>query len=255
MKNKILAFGICILMLLVVFSSGCVETEKGKEGEGGTTEEQGQGETEEKPKYYCYISVLAYNIGDVEKSVWFYMNDEYEMMFDIEPNDYANGAAEKFQEPCNVKISIYVGADEYSPPPWVDDTQGDWYIGYIPVSTEDASKGGWKQANFYFDENNGGLAETSIDFEIENKETYQSYFVDLYIDDIFIDSEYLGADEMMYRLVPNVGVGRHKVSIYANGDWGERYVDVTSEWWTEGTTDASYVFVEIDVSASGVVVY
>ncbi|MBU4501261.1 MAG: hypothetical protein KKA79_01615, partial [Nanoarchaeota archaeon] len=106
MKKKILAIGICALMLLVVFSSGCMEEEEKRTGKETTPE--GQGETEEKPKYYCYISVLAYNIGNKEKSVWFYMNDEYQMMFDIEPNDYANGAAEKFQESCNVKISIYV---------------------------------------------------------------------------------------------------------------------------------------------------
>jgi len=241
----------CVILLTTGFS-GCIGSEKKEETKEETTPEEG--ETTER--YSCLVDVCGYNIGDKEMYVWFYMNDEYKMFFVIEPNEYANGAAERFYAPCNVEVSIYVAdADPDSLPPWTDDSQGDWYTGYILVSDEDISRGDAKIAKFFFDENNGGLAETAISFEIINKEKYQGYYVDLYIDDNFIDSEYLEANGVIYRLVPNIELGRRKVSIYANGDWGERYVNVTSEWWTEGTTNASYVYVEIDVSAGGVVVY
>ncbi|MBU4190356.1 MAG: hypothetical protein KJ886_05120 [Candidatus Thermoplasmatota archaeon] len=69
MKNKILAFGICVLMLLVVFSSGCLEDLLGSQKEETKPHAEVQNWNVESKwslsiGYYLDCSFEVINIGD-----------------------------------------------------------------------------------------------------------------------------------------------------------------------------------------------
>jgi len=81
MKKEIMAIGICITLLLVIFSSGCMESGTTPSGEGGTEESQTN-----------ILRVVLSNYNDTETiRVEVYIDGVQKGLFFVQPHHLGDG--------------------------------------------------------------------------------------------------------------------------------------------------------------------